>query len=111
MLAQATSCHKQAVDVASYRAVGLLRNRTLFDEGGVNAVTLNLSNVARGLGQKPHLTFVGVCALVAAIGCGDDGSAASPVGAAGTAATAGTATGAAGSMGVAGSTTGAAGAA
>jgi hypothetical protein len=59
-------------------------------------VTLNRSNVARGRQHLPELTFVAVCAVIAAVGCGgDDSSTTNPVGT-----TAGT--GVAGSVGAAG---------
>lgn len=80
----------------------------------MNAVTLKLSYVARAFGQRvPNLTFVAVCAMVAAVGCGGDSGTENPVGAAGATAAAGTGTpsGAAGATtGAAGATTGAAGA-
>lgn len=80
----------------------------------MNAVTLKLSYVARAFGQRvPNLTFVAVCAMVAAAGCGGDSSTPPPqnvgvagAGAAGTVGAAGAATGAAGAAtGAAGATT------
>lgn len=78
-------------------------------------MTLNRSNVARGLGRNlPKLTFVAVWAVLAAVGCGDDsGTTPSPNTAAGTGAgtspgTAGSGT-AAGMGAAAGSTVGASG--
>jgi mono/diheme cytochrome c family protein len=67
-------------------------------------VTLNRSNVTRGLGRNhlPNLTFVAVWTVLAAVGCSSDsGTAPLPVGTAGAAAGTGTV--------VAGSGTGAAG--
>lgn len=73
-----------------------------FDEGGVNAVILNRSNVGRSLGQK-HWMFVAVSAVLAAVGCSDDAPMnVGPVG------TAGTTGAAAGSMAPAAGTTAAA---